>query len=38
MEAQLITCTSETGYHTRTLFETSVTPLRQAIHPSHFTF
>jgi protein-L-isoaspartate(D-aspartate) O-methyltransferase len=38
MEARLITRTSETGYHTRTLFETSVTPLRQAAHPSHFKF
>jgi protein-L-isoaspartate(D-aspartate) O-methyltransferase len=38
MEARLITRTSETGYHTRNLFETSVTPLRQAVHPSHFKF
>nr|WP_217345467.1 protein-L-isoaspartate O-methyltransferase [Noviherbaspirillum sp. L7-7A]MBV0879750.1 protein-L-isoaspartate O-methyltransferase [Noviherbaspirillum sp. L7-7A] len=38
MEARLITRTSETGYHTRNLFETSVTPLRQAAHPSHFKF
>jgi protein-L-isoaspartate(D-aspartate) O-methyltransferase len=38
MEARLITRTSETGYHTRTLFETSVTPLRQAAHSSHFKF
>ena len=38
MEAQLITRTSEAGFNTRTLFETSVTPLRQAAHPSHFKF
>ncbi|WP_194711719.1 protein-L-isoaspartate O-methyltransferase family protein [Noviherbaspirillum soli] len=38
MEARLINRTSETGYHTRNLFETSVTPLRQAVHPSHFKF
>ena len=38
MEARLITRTSETGFHTRNLFETSVTPLRQAVHPSHFKF
>jgi len=38
MEARLVTRTSETGYHTRNLFETSVTPLRQAVHPSHFKF
>ena len=38
MEARLITRTSETGYHARNLFETSVTPLRQAVHPSHFKF
>ena len=38
MEARLTTRTSETGYHTRNLFETSVTPLRQAVHPSHFKF
>jgi protein-L-isoaspartate(D-aspartate) O-methyltransferase len=38
MEAQLITRTSESGFNTRTLFETGVTPLRQAVHPSHFTF
>jgi protein-L-isoaspartate(D-aspartate) O-methyltransferase len=38
MEARLIARTSETGYHSRNLFETSVTPLRQAVHPSHFKF
>lgn len=38
MEAQLITRTSEAGFHTRTLFETSITPLRQAAQPSHFKF
>ena len=38
MEARLVTRTSETGYHARNLFETSVTPLRQAVHPSHFKF
>lgn len=38
MQARLITRTSETGYHTRNLFETSVTPLRQAVHASHFKF
>ena len=38
MQAQLISRTSDAGYHTRNLFETSVTPLRQAAPLSHFTF
>jgi protein-L-isoaspartate(D-aspartate) O-methyltransferase len=38
MEARLVTRTSETGFHTQNLFETCVTPLRNAVHPSHFKF
>ncbi|MET0962292.1 MAG: protein-L-isoaspartate O-methyltransferase [Noviherbaspirillum sp.] len=38
MQAQLITRTSEAGFHTRNLFETSITPLRLATQPSHFKF
>jgi protein-L-isoaspartate(D-aspartate) O-methyltransferase len=38
MEARLIERTSETGYHTRTLFETNIQPLRDAPRPSHFRF
>jgi protein-L-isoaspartate(D-aspartate) O-methyltransferase len=38
MELQLITRTSETGFHTQNLFETCITPLRNAVHPSHFKF
>ena len=38
MQAQLITRTSEAGFNTRNLFETSVTPLRFAAQPSHFKF
>jgi protein-L-isoaspartate(D-aspartate) O-methyltransferase len=36
MQAQLVTRTSEAGFNTRNMFETSVTPLRQAAQPSHF--
>lgn len=38
MQAQLVTRTSEAGFNTRNMFETSVTPLRQAAQPSHFKF
>ena len=38
MQARLITRNSETGYHTRNMFETSIRPLRQAAQPSHFKF
>jgi len=38
MAAQLITRVSDIGYHTETLFETSVKSLRNATTPSHFTF
>jgi hypothetical protein len=33
-----VTRTSETGFHIQNLFETCVTPLRNAVHPSHFKF
>jgi protein-L-isoaspartate(D-aspartate) O-methyltransferase len=38
MEAQLITRTSDIGYHTTNLFETNIKPLRNAPAPSHFKF
>ena len=38
MQAQLITRTSEAGFNTRNMFETSVTPLRHAAQLSHFKF
>lgn len=38
MEARLIERTSETGYHSRVLFETDVQALRDAPRPSHFRF
>ena len=38
MNAQVVTRISDIGYHTVTLFETSVKPLRNAYTPSHFKF
>ncbi|NYE63146.1 protein-L-isoaspartate(D-aspartate) O-methyltransferase [Duganella sp. 1224] len=38
MKAQLITRTGEAGYDTRTLFETNVKALEQAVAPSKFQF
>jgi len=38
MKAQLITRTGEAGYDTRTLFETNVKLLKDAVTPSQFTF
>ncbi len=38
MFAQLITRTGNTTYDTRTVFETDIRPLREAVTPSHFKF
>ncbi|HEV2609184.1 MAG TPA: protein-L-isoaspartate O-methyltransferase [Noviherbaspirillum sp.] len=38
MFAQLITRTGNTTYDTRTVFETDIRPLREALTPSHFKF
>ena len=38
MRAQLITRMSDISYDTKTLFETTAKPLRNALVPSHFTF
>ena len=38
MTAQIVTRLSDTEYETVKLFETSATPLRNAMTPSHFTF
>jgi len=38
MKAQLVTRTGEAGYDTRTLFETNVKLLKDAVTPSQFTF
>ncbi len=38
MSAQKITRTSDVAYGTKTLFETSIKPLRDAVTPSHFKF
>jgi protein-L-isoaspartate(D-aspartate) O-methyltransferase len=38
MTARIITRVSDVGYHTETLFETSIKPLRNAVNPNHFRF
>ncbi|MGI4848763.1 MAG: protein-L-isoaspartate O-methyltransferase family protein [Janthinobacterium lividum] len=38
MAAQMITRSAEIAFHTVTLFETAIKPLRGAVTPSHFTF
>jgi protein-L-isoaspartate(D-aspartate) O-methyltransferase len=38
MQARLIERTSETGHHSRTLFETNIKPLREAAKHSQFRF
>ena len=38
MSAHVVTRVSDTGFDTVKLFETSVTPLKVAVAPSHFTF
>jgi protein-L-isoaspartate(D-aspartate) O-methyltransferase len=38
MSAHIVTRVSDTAFDTVKLFETSVTPLKAAVAPSHFTF
>lgn len=38
MEARLITCLARGVYNTTDLFETCITPLRNAVHPERFVF
>jgi len=38
MQARLITCTAPSAFHTITLFETSVPPLRNVLQPERFVF